>query len=293
MRLMLGFLIIMLVGWASAALATADGPDYFRLRGGTVVHLYDGGTPESKRIGTLPLGALGLRNLGCTGLSSYGEWSKLTEAERLAARSRGWCKVDYQGRVGWVQHKFLGEAGLPVSPGFDCTGAQSPVEALICRDPDLMMLDRQLQAAFAQALEVASGMDERPADAVSELRALQRGWITGRNDCWKNRDMRACVKERYHRRISELHVDWTLVPPAFQTAYRCAEEVGALLSYYDLLPRPAVAVETNGHRRVFVTDGDRQDGRFNGLFGRWVELNGNYALLKMDQSKPAWQCAGI
>ena len=36
------------------------------------------------------------------------------------------------------------------------------------------------------------------------LKAEQRGWIKGRNDCWKSDDMRGCVANEYRYRINEL-----------------------------------------------------------------------------------------
>lgn len=293
MKYLIGIVAGLVILASGVALAAADGPDYFQLRGKEAVSLYDRMGAGAVRIGTLPVKAEGLRNLGCRGLPAYAEWSAMDGAARDAARQNAWCRVAFLGKRGWVRQVHLAEGTAGRGPGFDCARAAGQVEEMICADPALALLDRQMNAAFRQAVEVASELEERPADAVSLLRANQRGWIKGRNDCWKDSDVKACIEEVTSRRLSALHVDWTLVPPASQHSYRCGDNAGAVLSYYDLLPRPAVAVEFGDRRAVFVANGELGRGRYDGLAGRWVELRGNYALLKLDQDKPAWQCAGI
>jgi len=36
------------------------------------------------------------------------------------------------------------------------------------------------------------------------LKAEQRGWVKGRDDCWKRSDVRGCVAGEYRSRIAEL-----------------------------------------------------------------------------------------
>lgn len=43
-----------------------------------------------------------------------------------------------------------------------------------------------------------------PASEKKRLKAEQRGWVKGRNDCWKSGDQRGCVKRSYDERIGEL-----------------------------------------------------------------------------------------
>jgi uncharacterized protein len=106
-------------------------------------------------------------------------------------------------------------------PAFDCSRATGEVEELICQDQELAALDRKLDAVYRAALSKArDGMSQ-------QLRAEQRGWIKGRNECWKARgaggpvfltaswqaaDMRECVEGNYKIRISELQARWQLVP---------------------------------------------------------------------------------
>lgn len=86
------------------------------------------------------------------------------------------------------------------SPSFDCTKAESSAEKLVCADEELAKLDRETARLFVLA---RNGL--RPnSPRVPELVGTQRGWIKGRDDCWKEPDVRVCVLRSYVIRISEL-----------------------------------------------------------------------------------------
>jgi uncharacterized protein len=74
--------------------------------------------------------------------------------------------------------------GVPVAapadgPTFNCGGVQADVEKLICSDAALASLDRRLDEIFRSALAKAK------SPLALQLRQEQRGWVKGRNDCWK------------------------------------------------------------------------------------------------------------
>jgi len=98
----------------SGTWATADGPDYYRVRGVTVAKALDFRAEprtDAAGIGRIPADAQCLRNLGCQGGLSFEEFNTLSAEEkqrRLTANPR-WCKVDYQGTIGWVEGRFLAE----------------------------------------------------------------------------------------------------------------------------------------------------------------------------------------
>lgn len=99
-------------------LATADGPDFYRvgpLPEGTALFLRDEPRLDARRIADLPGDAQCLRSLGCQGGVSFQEFNTLSpEArERREAEHPRWCKLSYQGVVGWVEGRFLAEAGCP------------------------------------------------------------------------------------------------------------------------------------------------------------------------------------
>ena len=82
-------------------------------------------------------------------------------------------------------------------PSFDCDGARSEVEKMICDDDALADLDLRLARDFARALSRAN------ADQVPELRASQREWRAQMLKCARNGDPRGCVLEAYTKRIAQ------------------------------------------------------------------------------------------
>ena len=91
-------------------------------------------------------------------------------------------------------HSSSGKA----NPSFDCRKASHEVEELICSDAGLADLDRSLADLYGVLLKHSSPSEQK------HLKAEQRGWVKGRNDCWKSSDQRGCVKREYEARISEL-----------------------------------------------------------------------------------------
>lgn len=109
---------------------------------------------------------------------------------------------------------------LAQGPTFDCAKAKGEVETLICSDASLAALDRKLNEVYKAATAKATGK------LVTQLRTEQRGWIKGRNDCWKANGqqtwitatwtvdtVKECVEAQYRLRMSELQSVWRLVAP--------------------------------------------------------------------------------
>lgn len=91
-------------------------------------------------------------------------------------------------------------AASAAKASFDCAKAGSSAEKLVCSDPLLAELDVETARLYALA-EATPGGD---AQRMAELRATQRGWIKGRDDCWKADDEKACVTASYAGRILDL-----------------------------------------------------------------------------------------
>lgn len=124
-------------------------------------------------------------------------------------------------------------AGASPQPSFDCDRVEAgSVAERVCRDPALAQLDRQLAAVYAAAQD--KSRNEHPPT----LRAEQRGWIKGRDDCWKSTDVSACVTQSYQRRIAELQVRYRLLPPAGPDRYACQGDPRneVLVSWFDTQP---------------------------------------------------------
>ncbi|GIU48934.1 lysozyme inhibitor LprI family protein [Shewanella sp. KT0246] len=87
-----------------------------------------------------------------------------------------------------------------ISPAFDCQKAQGQVELLICKDDQLAKLDVQLSKTYRKAINQIGN------DELANFKAFQRGWIKGRNDCWKATDIKQCVQSSYETRLTELQI---------------------------------------------------------------------------------------
>jgi hypothetical protein len=109
-------LALWLPGWAVRA--EADGPDHYRVTGvaaGDVLNLRAEPSAGAKKVAEIPADGNCLRNLGCRGGLTFAEFATLSQAER-AERERAnprWCKVEYQGSVGWVAGAYLAEGDCP------------------------------------------------------------------------------------------------------------------------------------------------------------------------------------
>ena len=120
---------------------------------------------------------------------------------------------------------------------FDCGQADGTVEEMICADDDLAALDRELAAVYAAAARKAA--NEQPP----VLKAEQRGWIKGRNECWKSDDPRSCTADAYRLRIAELQARYRLVPEKGPIWYFCDGDPRneVVVTYYETAPPTLIA----------------------------------------------------
>lgn len=156
----------------------------------------------------------------------------------------------------------LAAAAVPAAaqakgPAFDCSKAQGEVEQLICKDEGLAALDRKLDEVYKAAL--AKARDDVP----QLLRTEQRGWIGGRNECWKAKDgtyltaswqarnVRECVEGNYRIRISELQAQMRLVPPKGPVFYACDDAFGEVVATFFETDPPTARLE-RGDKTVTV-----------------------------------------
>ncbi|EBA10427.1 MliC family protein [Sagittula stellata] len=89
-------------------------------------------------------------------------------------------------------------------PAFDCGKASGTVEEMICANDGLAELDREMARLYGLAVNDPDLGQER----LDRLKAMQRGWIKGRNDCWKADSVEGCVAENYAMRMHELRLGY-------------------------------------------------------------------------------------
>ena len=240
-------IVALLVLFSGSTLAEADGPDYYVVRdvaSDDKLSIHVVPDPNAARLGEIPADGDCIRNLGCQGGLTFQEFATLSttqQAQRLKENPR-WCKIEYQGNVGWVAGRYLaegsctqGKAQSPEKgPSFDCAKAGWSVEELICKDAELATLDRQLAAVYAAALKrVAEENYEDPTP-------VQRGWIKGRNDCWKSDGLRACVVSSYQYRIAELLIQYGQLVVPSPVHYSCGNTALTVVFYQQTDPQTVV-----------------------------------------------------
>ena len=112
-------------------------------------------------------------------------------------------------------------------PAFDCNLATGAAQLLVCQSPGLAALDVKLHRLYEHALQTW------PAAKVARLKATQRGWIKGRDDCWKARNLEDCVRDEYARRITALQIgtgEAKALPPVH---YQCDNGAALTADFYN------------------------------------------------------------
>lgn len=180
---------------------------------------------------------------------------------------------------------FAPVAQAQSGPSFACDPLPgSTVEKLICRDAPLAALDRVLADAYQAATAKAQG------DAASALTATQRGWIKGRNDCWKDTDVSACVTRSYRQRIAELQAGFRLVAPAGSARYDCpgAPPAEASADFFATEP-PTVAVTYLGTTQVMFAMPSGSGARYASNNSQLWEHQG-VAMIRWNAAKLELRC---
>jgi uncharacterized protein len=152
-------------------------------------------------------------------------------------------------------------AAQEAGPSFSCNSVEAgSIEEMICKDDALASLDRSLSEVYKQAS--AKAINERPPVLATE----QRGWIKGRDDCWKSTDPQACVTEEYERRIAELQARYRLVPATGPFTFTCNGEPAneIVVTYFQTEPRTLIAERGDSVSLMYIQpsgSGTKYQGR--------------------------------
>ena len=169
-------------------------------------------------------------------------------------------------------------ATTPVSV-MDCARTEGKIEAMVCEDAGLAVLDRQLADVYAQGLEHAGDK--------ATLRAGQREWRKQRNDCANASDAKACVRLAYQARIVELRIQNGLVSIPKATQYTCNDNnVPFSAAFYSEDPRAAMLTYGNDQAvaiAIPVASGTR-------YVGNGVEFREQAGKVKVDFHGKALDC---
>lgn len=162
-------------------------------------------------------------------------------------------------------------------PSFDCARAQSSAEELVCGDPELAALDRRVAERYAAALSATAAFaDAAPAERT--LRATQRGWIKGWDDCWKADDPRTCVETAYLIREGELVALYMLEKPVGIATWQCdGNPANEIVTYFYETELPSARFERGDTIDAAHQTRTASGARYEGSFGRWIWMKGNEA----------------
>ncbi len=143
----------------------------------------------------------------------------------------------------------LPQPALPApaeSPSFDCAAAGGEIEELICSDAALAGLDRDLAGVYRRAL------DTLPPEDAKRQRSIQRGWIKGRNECWKAEDPAACATYMYQARMVELQIMSGQLAVPEPVGYDCEGDQGPFFAVFYNDTDPSAAVLTRASDQVIA-----------------------------------------
>ncbi|MGA7982701.1 MAG: MliC family protein [Chromatiaceae bacterium] len=176
-------------------------------------------------------------------------------------------------------------AAMAQGPSYACDKVQAgSIEELICRNAGLSALDRKLSDVYAAAAKKA--VNEHPP----VLKAEQRGWIRGRDDCWKIDDKRACVEERYKRRIAELQARYRLVPGTATVTYFCdGKPSNEVIATFFRTDPPTLIAERGDSVSLMYLTRSASGARYQGRNETFWEHHGE-ALITWGYGAPEMRC---
>lgn len=167
----------------------------------------------------------------------------------------------------------------PKGPSFDCAKAEGTVEELICGDPELARRDWALAAAYRKAL---GRLNKGSAD-YNDLKAEQRGWIKGRNDCWKAAELRTCVAGSYSDRHVTLLARYGLAEVTRREVWICGKDQERLY-VTAFMTEPETVTLVRGEESTTAIQRRAASGvRYEGPFGVVFWMKGKEAQLEWPQ----------
>lgn len=176
-------------------------------------------------------------------------------------------------------------SAMAQGPSLDCRKVEKgSIEELVCQNEELSALDRQLAEVYAAALKKAG--NEHPA----VLKPSQRGWIKGRDDCWKSSDVPRCVKDNYIARITELQARYRLVESIGPVSYQCngnpADEV--VVTFFKTEPASLIA-ERGDSSSLMIQTISASGARYEGPNELFWEHQGE-ATIRWGYEVPEMKC---
>ncbi|RDV26792.1 DUF1311 domain-containing protein [Alteromonas aestuariivivens] len=197
------------------------------------------------------------------------EWYSVIEF-RLGVR--GLPLLPEAGTHEWCEQMLnLAESSPSAAgPSFDCTSVRpGSMEERVCQQPSLAKLDLKMDTVYQQAVKLS---DEH---MLPNLRAQQRGWIKGRDDCWKSAEPDNCIALSYQQRISELQAWYRLVNHSDPVDYQCGESPANVItvSFFQSL-MPALVAERGDQAELMYLQASASGTKYSGRNHEFWEHSG-------------------
>lgn len=208
------------------------------------------------------------------------EWKSVIEF-KLGIRGM----PDVPAREGNEWCRYIDTMVRPDGPSFSCDQVDpASIEARVCADATLSALDRKLADTYSAALSKA-GNQNPPL-----LKAEQRGWIKGRNECWKAASESECISNEYERRIAELQARYKLVEYAGPLRFTCdgnsANEV--MVTFFQTVPLTLIAERGDSVALMYQQSAD-SDSKYLGS-NETYQGHDDEAVIKWGFDAPEMRC---
>lgn len=171
-----------------------------------------------------------------------------------------------------------------VGPSFDCSKAVTgSIEEMICKDENLSTLDVKMSAVYKEA--AAGAVKEHPP----VLKTEQRGWIKGRDECWKSEDKKKCVVDSYKTRIAELQTRYRLVPSTGPVYYNCDNQAKEVVMTFFQTDPPTLIAEFGDSVSLMYLEPAGSGSKYEGQ-NESIWIKGNDATVGWGYEAPEMNC---
>ena len=202
---------------------------------------------------------------------------------------QAWCRridqIIQLSRTSSEGGKGVGRAAMTPGPSYACDKVKAgSIEAMICEDTELSALDRKLSDVYVAASMIA--INEHPP----LLKAEQRGWIKGRNECWKSDEKRGCVRKEYQLRIAELQARYRLVPANGPFRFMCEDNPTneVVVTFFKTDP-PTIIAERGDSVSLMYLQPSGSGAKYQGRNETFWEHHGE-ALIIWSHGAPEMRC---
>jgi uncharacterized protein/heat shock protein HslJ len=208
------------------------------------------GNWTSENTGQLEFGPIALTRMACPPGSIDGRFNSDLSYVRSYIMKDGRLYLATMADGSILEFERFGK------PSFNCDAKSGSIETLICQNTELGNLDQKLSQLFALALKTDH--------ETKSLRAFQRGWIKGRNECWKSDNPQNCTEDEYRRRITELEIQTGSMMVPSPVTFHCEDDVLLTVYFYQDTELPAAIMNRGLEQRLMYLTSSASGAQYAG-----------------------------